>query len=58
MEVRDAVLQATREGIEDCKTEAQAEEYVSGNLEIIVATANEVLEENGASYRAAATVGT
>jgi stage II sporulation protein R len=58
IEVRDAVLRATREGIDACATEAQAEEYVGGNIEIIVATANEVLEENGAGYRAEAMVGT
>ena len=58
MEVRDAVLLATQEGIETCATEAQAEEYVRSNIEIIVATANEVLEENGTDYRATATVGT
>jgi len=58
MEVRDAVLLVTQEGIESCKTEAEAEEYVSSNLEIIEATANAVLEENGADYRAKAVVGT
>lgn len=58
MEVRDAVLLATQEGIESCETEAQAEEYVSDNLEIIETTANAVLEENGVDYRATAEVGT
>ena len=44
MEVRDAVLLATQEGINACETETEAEEYVSSNLEIIEATANAVLE--------------
>jgi len=58
MEVRDAVLLATKDGIEACETEAQAEEYVSENLEIIEATANAVLEENDVDYRATVQIGT
>ena len=58
IEVRDAVLAATAEGIAACETEAEAEEYVSKNLEIIEATANAVLEENGVNYRAKAVMGT
>jgi stage II sporulation protein R len=58
MEVRDAVLLATQAGIEACDTEAQAEEYVNDNIEIILITANEVLKENGAPYCAYAQVGT
>ncbi len=58
MEVRDAVLLATQEGIEACDNEADAEEYVCDNLEIIEETANAVLEENGVAYRAHAEIGT
>jgi|AGTN01.1.fsa_nt_gi stage II sporulation protein R len=58
MEVRDAVLKATQQGIEACENETEAEEYVSGHLEIIIETANAVLEEKGAGYRAQAAVGT
>lgn len=58
MEVRDAVLLATAQGIEDCENEADAEEYISGNLEIIEATANAVLEDNGVDYTAHAQIGT
>ncbi len=58
MEVRDAVLLATAQGIEQCENEADAEEYISENLEIIEATANAVLEEKGANYTAHAQIGT
>jgi stage II sporulation protein R len=58
MDVRDAVLLATEKGIESCGSEEEAEEYISENLEIIVETANAVLEENGVDYRAHAEIGT
>ena len=58
MDVRDAVLLATAQGIELCESEADAEEYIGDNLEIIEATANAVLEENGADYTAHAQMGT
>lgn len=58
MQVRDAVLLATQQGIESCGNEAQAEEYIDTNLEIIEATANAVLEESGVDYRAHAEMGT
>ena len=58
MEVRDAVLLATAQGIESCENEADAEEYIGGNLEIIEATANAVLEENDVDYTAHAQIGT
>ncbi len=58
MEVRDAILKATAQGIKGCKNEAEAEEYLRGNIEIITETANAVLEENGMDYRAAAVIGT
>lgn len=58
LKVRDAVLEATKEGILKCKNAKEAEEYIDENLEIIVATANDTLEENGFDYKATATVGT
>ncbi len=58
MAVRDAVLFVTAEGIAACKNEAEAEEYMRGNLGIITQTANAVLKENGADYHAVSAVGT
>lgn len=58
MQVRDAVLEATMEGILECKNAQQAQEYIQENLEIIEETANETLTENGFDYPAMAQVGT
>lgn len=58
LKVRDAVLEATKDGILECKNAKEAEEYIDENLEIIVATANDTLEENGFDYSAQAAVGT
>mgnify|MGYP000847675986 CR=1 FL=1 len=55
--VRDAVLKVTEEGILSCKNASEAEEYIRRHLGIIVATANEVLEKNGLSYKASASMG-
>ena len=55
--VRDAVLKVTEEGILSCKNANEAEEYIRSHLGIIVATANEVLEKNGLSYKASASMG-
>jgi len=55
--VRDAVLQATQEGILKCKNAAEAEEYISDHLGIIVATANDILDQNGFDYKASASIG-
>ncbi len=55
--VRDAVLQATKQEIVKCKNAKQAKEYISDNIEIIVKTANDILEENDFDYTASAAVG-
>lgn len=55
--VRDAVLKATEEGMLSCKNAGEAEEYISEHLGIIVATANDILEQNGFSYKASASMG-
>lgn len=55
--VRDAVLKATRNGIDQCKNAAEAEEYIQDNIGIILTTANNTLEENGFDYEATAQVG-
>jgi stage II sporulation protein R len=57
LQVRDAVLKVTEEGILSCKNADEAEEYISSHLGIIVATANEVLEKNGLHYKASAAMG-
>ncbi len=57
MEVRDAVLNVTKDGILQCENAQEAKEYIEENLEIIVATANDTLEKNGFNYTAQAKVG-
>ena len=57
MQVRDAVLEATKDGIIECKNAQQAQEYIQENLEIIEETANETLTENDFDYSATAQVG-
>lgn len=57
LEVRDAVLELTKNGILQCENERQAREYIEKNLEIIVATANDTLEKYGFDYEAHASVG-
>ena len=57
MEVRNAVLNVTKDGILKCENAQEAKEYIEENLEIIVATANDTLEKNGFDYTAQATVG-
>ncbi|MDD5018236.1 MAG: stage II sporulation protein R [Eubacteriales bacterium] len=56
--VRDAVLEITKDGMENCDNAEQAEEYITENIEIILKTANDTLIENGFGYAATATVGT
>lgn len=58
MQVRDAVLEATKDGIIECKNAQQAQEYIQENLEIIEETANKTLTENDFDYSATAQVGT
>ncbi len=58
MQVRDAVLKVTKDGILACKNAGEAREYIENNLEIIEETANEMLAANGFDYAAAAKVGT
>ena len=58
MQVRDAVLEATKDGILQCTDAQQARAYIENNLEIIEKTANETLAENGFDYTATAQVGT
>jgi len=58
MQVRDAVLEATKSGILECESAHEAQEYIEDNLEIIEKTANETLTENGFDYSAKAQVGT
>lgn len=55
--VRDEVLKATRDGIDQCQSAAEAEEYIQDNIGIILTTANQTLEENGFDYKATAQVG-
>jgi stage II sporulation protein R len=57
LSVRDAVLEATKDGILNCKNESEAEEYIKNNLGIIMETANETLAENGFGYTATAETG-
>lgn len=57
LKVRDAVLNVTKDGILKCENAQEAKEYIEQNLEIIVATANDTLEENGFDYTAQAKVG-
>lgn len=56
--VRDAVLTATKEGIQNCGSAAEAEEYINKNIGIILMAANDTLAANGLNYRASANVGT
>jgi len=58
VQVRDAVLEATKGGILECKNAQDAQEYIEDNLEIIEKTAKETLTENGFDYAATAQVGT
>jgi stage II sporulation protein R len=58
MQVRDAVLEATQDGILECTNAKDARAYIEKNLEIIEKTANETLAENGFDYTATAQVGT
>jgi stage II sporulation protein R len=58
MQVRDAVLEATKSGILKCKNAQDAQEYIVDNLEIIEKTAKETLTENGFDYTVSAQVGT
>lgn len=58
MQVRDAVLDATKDGILGCGDAGEARAYIEEHLEIIEKTANETLAENGFDYTAAAQVGT
>ena len=58
MQVRDAVLEATKDGILTCKSAQEARAYIEKNLEIIEKTANETLAANGFDYTATAQVGT
>ncbi len=57
LEVRDAVLKATKDGIEKCNTADETKEYIQKNLGIILETANETLKESGFGYTAKAKVG-
>lgn len=57
LSVRDAVLEATKDGILKCKNAAEAEEYIEKNLGIIIATANETLAQHGFDYTAGAETG-
>lgn len=57
LSVRDAVLEATKDGITKCKNEEEAKEYIEKNLGIIIATANETLAKDGAGYTADAELG-
>lgn len=57
LQVRDALLDATKTGIIECENANQAQEYIEENLEIIEKTANETLAESGFDYSAKAEVG-
>ena len=57
MQVRDAVLKATEDGILECTNASEARAYIENNLEIIEKTANETLADNGFDYSAVAQVG-
>lgn len=55
--VRDAILEKTSKDFQLALSEADAEASAEVNLEEILQTANEVLEEHGFSYRASAELG-
>ncbi len=55
--VRDAVLSVTRDGILQCKNQAEANAYIEKSLEIIEKTADKVLTDSGFEYEANAQVG-
>lgn len=57
MDVRNAVLEATKEGILECENASDAEEYIKDNMQTILSAANKALEESGADYTATAEVG-
>jgi stage II sporulation protein R len=57
LKVRDAVLEATKDGILKCENAREAEEYIEKNLGIIIATADETLAENDFDYTAGAELG-
>ncbi len=57
LKVRDAVLEAAKDGIARCKTAAQAEEYIEKNLGILLETANDTLAQNGFCYTAGIELG-
>lgn len=56
--VRDAVLEATSEGIKECDNATEARAYIENNLEIIETTANTALAQGGFDYEAHAQLGT
>lgn len=58
LKVRDAVLVATAQDIQNCTNAKETQEYIENNLEIIEKTANDTLAENGFEYTAKAQVGT
>lgn len=58
LHVRDAVLSFIRDTVSDATTAKEAEQALLPLLDEIVSTANEVLENSGVSYRAAAEITT
>ena len=57
MDVRNAVLEASKEGILKCENPLEAEEYIKANLQTILSAANKALEDNGVDYKATAQIG-
>lgn len=57
LQVRDAIIQALGE-MDGAEDREQAEAYAAGHLDELTDTANRVLAENGAGYKAEAEIGT
>ena len=56
LEVRDAVLESLREGLESCRDQETAIAYLKTNLPKIEMAANEVLRTYGTDFKAVATL--
>ena len=57
LKVRDRILEYAGEEMAECKSEKEAEKYVTEHIDEIVACANDTLMQNGADYKARAEIG-
>ena len=57
LKVRDEVIQTAQELVKNCKSKQNAERMLRLNLSLLDESANRVLEEEGADYRAVSVIG-